>query len=102
MKQIQVKKRLPLGPQQFVIQLANSLQLCPHFLVILQPLLHLRLLFVPDTELPCASSGIADRQNPDAVAFSAPTLRTTPAMKDLPVQQRPPHDSEASGSWRTS
>src|SRR2546430_13033946 len=57
-------------------------------LVVLQPLLHLRLLFGSDAELPCASSGIADRQHPDTVAFPSPTLRTTLAMKNLPVQQR--------------
>jgi len=61
-------------------------------LVVLQPLLHLRLLFGSDAELPCASSGIADRQHPDTVAFPSPTLRTTLAMKNLPVQQRTPQD----------
>jgi len=75
-----------------VIQLANGLQLGPQLLVVLQPLLYLGPLFGSDTELPCASSRIADRQNPDEVAFASPTLRTTPAMKDFPVQQRTPHD----------
>jgi len=45
-----------------------------------------------DAELPGASSGIANCQHPDAVAFTSPTLRTTLAMKDLPVQQRTPQD----------
>ena len=70
-------KSKPLGPQQFVIQLANSFQLGAQLLVVLQPLLYLRPLFGGDAELPGASSGIADRQHPDAVALSSPTLRTT-------------------------
>src|SRR5256885_10057533 len=53
----------------FRSHLANGFQFGSQLLVVLQPLLHLRLLFGPDAELPCASSGIADRQHPDTVAF---------------------------------
>jgi len=93
MKHNQVKKIcLLLGSQQFVIHLANGFQFGAQLLIILQPLLYLRLLFGPDTELPGVSSGITDRQHPHAVAFPSPALGTTPAMKDPPVEQRTPHD----------
>src|SRR5579875_2180139 len=81
------KNKLRLGPQQFVVQFTNGLQLALKPLIISQPLLHLGLVFRSNGELARSSAGITHRKNPNSVALAPSALQAALAMENLAVEE---------------
>src|ERR1035438_81190 len=76
-----------LGPEQLVVEFADSFQSGLEFAVVAQPLLDQRLLFGGEADLLGAPTGIADGQNPDEMAFATGTDGATGAMANAATQQ---------------
>ena len=85
-----------------VVQLADPLQGGFEFAVVAEPLLDHGFLFGAEADLLGASTGIADGEDPDEVAFAGGAGGAAGAMADAAAEQGSPKDFGSGGEGRES
>jgi hypothetical protein len=87
MKHYNLKKSLPTGSQQLVVQFTDRFQSLFQTLVVAYPLLDLGALLRTNAELLRSSTRVGDREHPDRMSSSGPALRTASSMANDSPQQ---------------